>query len=59
MLRRLGAVLGVIIVYRFLSQIPVPLAEPTELKTIVDNALGATDLGGFMNLLSGGASSVS
>lgn len=55
MLRRIGAVLGIIVVYRFLSQIPVPLAEPTELKTIVDNALSATDLGGFMNLLSGGA----
>lgn len=55
MLRRIGAVLGIIVVYRFLSQIPVPLAEPTELKTIVDNALSSTDLGGFMNLLSGGA----
>lgn len=55
MLRRIGAVLGIIIVYRFLSQIPVPLAEPTQLKTIVDNALSSTDLGGFMNLLSGGA----
>lgn len=55
MLRRIGAVFGIIVVYRFLSQIPVPLAEPTELKTIVDNALSSTDLGGFMNLLSGGA----
>lgn len=55
MLRRIGAVLGIIVVYRFLSQIPVPLAEPTQLKTIIDNALSSTDLGGFMNLLSGGA----
>lgn len=55
MLKRIGAVLGIIIAYRFLSQIPVPLAEPTQLKTIVDNALSSTDLGGFMNLLSGGA----
>ena len=55
MLRRIGAVFGIIVAYRFLSQIPVPLAEPTQLKTIVDNALSQTDLGGFMNLLSGGA----
>ncbi len=55
MLRRIGAVLGILIVYRFLSQIPVPLAQPTELRTIIDNALSSTDLGGFMNLLSGGA----
>ena len=55
MLRRIGAVLLIIVVYRFLSQIPVPLAEPTQLRTIIDNALNSTDLGGFMNLLSGGA----
>ncbi len=55
MQKRLLAVLGIIIVYRFLSQIPVPLAEPTQLRTIIDNALGSTDLGGFINLLSGGA----
>lgn len=55
MLRRIGAVFGIIIVYRFLSQIPVPLAQPTELRAIIDNALNSTDLGGFMNLLSGGA----
>ena len=55
MLKRIGVVFLIIIVYRFLSQIPVPLAEPTQLRTIVDNAIGQTDLGGFMNLLSGGA----
>ncbi len=55
MLRRIGAVLGIIIAYRFLSQIPIPLAEPAQLRTIIDNALSSTDLGGFMNLLSGGA----
>ena len=55
MLRRVGMVLLLIVTYRFLSQIPVPLAEPTQLRTIIDNALGQTDLGGFMNLLSGGA----
>lgn len=55
MLKRVGIVFGLIVVYRFLSQIPVPLAEPTQLRQIIDTALSSTDLGGFMNLLSGGA----
>lgn len=55
MLKRIGIVFGILVVYRFLSQIPVPLAEPTQLRSIIDNALNSTDLGGFMNLLSGGA----
>lgn len=55
MLKRIGIVFGIIVAYRFLSQIPVPLAEPTQLRTIIDNALTSTDLGGFMNLLTGGA----
>ena len=44
----------IVIVYRFLSQVPVPLAKPTELRQVIENALGSTDLGGFLNLLSGG-----
>ncbi len=55
MLKRIGIVFGLIVVYRFLSQIPVPLAEPTELRQIIDTAINSSDLGGFMNLLSGGA----
>lgn len=54
MQKRLAVVLGIVIVYRFLSQVPVPLAEPTELRQVIENAVGATDLGGFLNLLSGG-----
>jgi len=54
MQKRLLTVFAIVIVYRFLSQVPVPLAEPTELKQVIDNALGQTDLGGFLNLLSGG-----
>lgn len=55
MQKRLLVVLGIVVAYRFLSQVPVPLAEPTELRTIIDNALTSTDFGGFLNLLSGGA----
>lgn len=55
MLKRLGIVLGLLIAYRFLAHIPVPLADPTELKSIIENLVSSTDFGGFLNLMSGGA----
>jgi len=56
MRNRVLAVLGIIIVYRFMAHIPVPLAEPTVLKDVINSMLGGNDsLGGFINLLSGGA----
>ena len=55
MQKRLFGVIGLIVVFRFLSHIPVPLAEPTKLKEVVANAINSTDLGGFINLLTGGA----
>jgi len=55
MQKRLLIVLGLIIVYRFLAHIPVPLAEPAQLREVIDNLVRSTDLGGFINLLSGGA----
>jgi len=55
MQKRLLIVVGLIVAYRFLAHIPVPLAQPTELKQVLDNLLTNTDLGGFINLLSGGA----
>ena len=55
MQKRLGIVFGLIIAFRFLAHIPVPLAEPTKLKTIIDNVINSSDFGGFLNLMSGGA----
>lgn len=55
MRNRVLAVLGIIVIYRFLSHIPVPLAEPTQLKDIVTNTIDSGSFGGFLNLLSGGA----
>lgn len=55
MLRRVLSVLGIIVVYRFLAHIPVPLAAPSELKNVVSNMIAGTDFGGFLDLLSGGA----
>jgi preprotein translocase subunit SecY len=55
MQKRLAVVLGLIVVYRFIAHIPVPLAEPTKLKQVIDTVVNASDFGGFLNLLSGGA----
>lgn len=55
MLKRLGIILGLLIAYRFMAHIPVPLANPTELKNIIDSVVSSSDFGGFLNLMSGGA----
>jgi len=55
MQKRLGIVLGLLIAYRFLAHIPVPLAEPSELKNIINTIVSSSDFGGFLNLMSGGA----
>lgn len=55
MQKRLLIVLGLVVVYRFLAHIPVPLAEPTKLKEVISSVVSGTDFGGFLNLLSGGA----
>lgn len=55
MQKRLAVVLGLIVAYRFLAHVPVPLAEPTKLKQVIDSVVNASDFGGFLNLLSGGA----
>jgi preprotein translocase subunit SecY len=55
MQKRLFIVLGIIVAYRFLAHIPVPLAEPTQLKEVINSVVSGSDFGGFLNLLSGGA----
>lgn len=55
MLKRVGALLGIVVIYRFLAHVPVPLAGPTELKEVINSVINSSNFGGFMNLLSGGA----
>jgi len=55
MQKRLAILLGIVVVYRFLAHVPVPLAEPAKLKQVIDSVVNGTDFGGFLNLLSGGA----
>lgn len=55
MQKRLLIVLGIIVAYRFLSVVPVPLADPASLREVINSVVNSTDFGGFLNLLSGGA----
>lgn len=55
MRKRLLVVLGLVVVYRFLAHIPVPLAEPAQMKEVINSVVSGSDFGGFLNLLSGGA----
>lgn len=58
MRKRIFTVLGIIIIFRFLAQIPIPLAEPETLKQVLDSVFTQTQgsqLLGFLNVLSGGA----
>lgn len=55
MQKRLLVVILLIVVYRMLSHIPIPLAEPTQLKQLINNVFSSQQLLGFFDLLSGGA----
>jgi len=55
MQKRMVIVLLLIVVFRMISHIPVPLAEPTQLKQLINNLFSSQQLLGFFDLLSGGA----
>ena len=58
MRKRVLSVLGMIVVFRILAQIPIPLSDPTTLKSLLDTLFTATkdtQLLGFLDVLSGGA----
>lgn len=54
MLKRVLIVFGLLIVYRFLAHIPVPLGEPATFQEAVTNLIQKSDFGSFLNLVSGG-----
>ncbi len=54
MLKRIGIVFGILIAYRFLAHIPVPLGDAATFRDAIQNFINSTDFGGFLNLISGG-----
>ena len=54
MLKRVGVILGIIVAYRILAQIPVPMGDASTFKEAVSNLLEKSDFSSFLNLISGG-----
>ena len=54
MLKRIGIILGIIVAYRLLAQIPVPMGDAATFKEAVSNLLDKSDFSSFLNLISGG-----
>ena len=54
MLRRVGIIFGIIVAYRLLAQIPVPMGDASTFKEAVSNLLEKSDFSNFLNLISGG-----
>ncbi|MBQ3474430.1 preprotein translocase subunit SecY [Candidatus Saccharibacteria bacterium] len=54
MLKRVLVILGIVVVYRFLAQIPVPMGDATTFREAVANLLEKSDFSNFLNLISGG-----
>ncbi len=58
MRNRILAVLGMLFIFRVLAQIPIPLADPTTLKDLLNTLFTATQdtqLFSFLDVISGGA----
>jgi preprotein translocase subunit SecY len=58
MRKRILAVLGILLVFRIMAHIPVPLADPETLKQVLNNLFTSQNtpqLLSFINVLSGGA----
>ena len=54
MLKRILIILGILVAYRIIAHIPVPLGEPATFKEAVENLINSSDFGSFINLISGG-----
>jgi len=58
MQKRIAAVLGILIVFRFLAHIPIPFGDPQTVKQVLDNLFSSEatpQLLNFLNVVSGGA----
>ncbi len=54
MRKRILIVFGIIIAYRLIAHIPVPLGDANTFKESIENLISKSDFGNFLNLISGG-----
>jgi preprotein translocase subunit SecY len=56
--KKIIAVFGILIIYRFLAHIPIPFGDPETVKQVLDNLFkseNAPQFASFLNIVSGGA----
>lgn len=54
MLKRILIIFAIIVAYRLLAHIPVPMGDSATFRDVIANSVKKTDLGNFLNLISGG-----
>ena len=54
MLKRIFIVFGILVAYRLLAHIPVPMGDAKTFKDAVSSLISKSDFTGFINLISGG-----
>ena len=54
MLKRVLIILGILVAYRLLAQIPVPMGDAATFREAVSNLMEKSDFSNFLNLISGG-----
>ena len=54
MLKRIAIVFGIIVAYRLLAHIPVPMGDAKTFKDAVSNLISKSEFSGCLNLISGG-----
>ena len=54
MLKRVLIILGILVAYRMLARIPVPMGDASTFKEAVSNLMEKSDFSNFLNLISGG-----
>ncbi|MBR3157460.1 preprotein translocase subunit SecY [Candidatus Saccharibacteria bacterium] len=54
MLKRVMIIFGILVAYRLLAQIPVPMGDAATFKEAVTNLLDKSDFSSFLNMISGG-----
>lgn len=54
MLKRVFIILGILVAYRLLAHIPVPMGDASTFKEAISNLLEKSDFSSFLNLISGG-----
>ncbi len=54
MLKRILIIFGILVAYRLLAEIPVPMGDASTFKEAVSNLMEKSDFSNFLNLISGG-----